>query len=329
MTNNPFMRKPGSPSTPGRPGMPPAGPRPGVSPNPIAAKPGMPPAGPKPTIAPPKPQPQAPAPVQVEEEDVLIITEDTPLVPVEKTDSADVLSMITGQPVVTEEPVAEATVEEVTEPTTTEEPVTEEAPKKKKATKKKPAAKEENATSDESAEAVKVINTLMSMPKSTLGFNDVCKTILHSFEDEEWIKYKNELIEECDSIEILSDMQEGALKKVVSNLARLRDRVWVTYMDTKVKFEQLSNKDTEGLIERVKFSNYEGANDSSRKANAVQAVMCYSTPEGEVINLYEIYDTMKSRFYFLKGMMDTIGYKTNLCITVLGAIKSEKTSHGA
>ena len=119
-------------------------------------------------------------------------------------------------------------------------------------------------------------------------------------------------------------MQEGAMKKTIARLSELREKVWVSFCDTKTLMESLSNKDVEGIIERTKFGNLEGANDTLRKKSGVLAVMNYQTPDGDIINLYEVYDETKERFYFLKGIMDTIAYKTNVLITMSSAIKMEK-----
>jgi|GEM_PF-5056573 hypothetical protein len=222
--------------------------------------------------------------------------------------------------------------------TTVEESATTKVDTKKESTEDKKATKtksrrtstrkkaEETTTKDvvDTPEVTETIETLFKMPTTSVKYSEAIQAIKSKFVDEEWENFRKEIIEESDKIVIESDMQEGAMKKTIAKLNALREKIWVNFVDTKSLFESLSNKDTEGLIERVKFASLEGANETIRKKAGVLAVMNYVTPEGEKVNLYEVYDETKNRFYFLKSVMDTIKYKSDVLITMSSAIKMEK-----
>lgn len=183
------------------------------------------------------------------------------------------------------------------------------------------------AVTEESAAVAETVETLFKMPSTNMKYADAVKAVRTFFVDENWEAYRKELIAECDSIVIESDMQETAIKKTIAQLNNLRDKIWVEYNDTQVLLENLSNKETEGLIERIKLGSLEGSNETSRKKAAVMAVMNYKTPEGKNINLYEVYDETKARFSFLKSLMNHIQFKSNILITTMSAVKSQRNSY--
>lgn len=238
-----------------------------------------------------------------------------------------------------EEPVATPIVEEVKEAKVevpaVEENKEEEKPKakatKKASTRKRNTtakAKEETPVDTVSNEEAETIERLFKMPTTAMTYAEAVKAIKNNnFVDEEWETFRASLIEQADDIKIESDMQEGAVKKTLAQLNDLRDKIWIAFNDTKTILEGISSKDNEGLIERVKFVNLEGNNETNRKKAAVLAVMNYVTPEGDKINLYEVYDETKARLNFLKSLMDTIDYKSRILVTTLGAIKAQKNMY--
>ena len=197
---------------------------------------------------------------------------------------------------------------------------------KAKTTRKRTATKTKKTEVDEpiNEELADKIEAFFKMPKTTVKYSEAVQNIKGNFIDKNWEEFRSDIIAESDSIFIESDMQEGAIKKTISKLSTLREKIWVQFMSTKHLLESISNKDAEGLIERVKFVNLEGSNETARKKSGVLAVMNYKTDEGENINLYELYDETKDRFYFLKGVMDTVKYKTDVLITMSSALKLEK-----
>ena len=209
--------------------------------------------------------------------------------------------------------------------TTTVEDKKEEATKKRTTRKSTSRAKkktEEVKLPEDNEETI--INDLFTFPKSTIPYVEAIKTIDNAYVDEEWEKYRASLIEESDNILIEADMTEGALKKTIAQLNTLREKVWIAFNDIKHYYTTLSNKDVEGIIERIKYANYEGSNEIARKKAGVLAVMNYKDEHGNKINYYEIYDETKKRYIFLKSMMDTIQFKSDSLITMSASIKLEK-----
>lgn len=209
--------------------------------------------------------------------------------------------------------------------TTTIEDKKEEAPKKrttKKSTSRAKKKTEEVKIPEDNEETI--INTLFTFPKSSISYVEAIKAIDNAYVDEEWEKYRASLIEESDNILIEADMTEGALKKTIAQLNTLREKVWIAFNDIKHYYTTLSNKDVEGIIERIKYANYEGSNEIARKKAGVLAVMNYKDEQGNKINYYEIYDETKKRYIFLKSMMDTIQFKSDSLITMSASIKLEK-----
>lgn len=322
---NPFANKtsaapsPVKPTTPATTAVKPMAPAPGIRPAaPSFATPAT------PTISKPS-APVAPT-APVEEKTIPVAPVEEKVAPKE-VNAEELVKDMNDMKI--EEPAAAPKKEVATE----EKVETEEKPKakpKKAATRKRNTAKAKEETpvdtvSDEEAETVE---RLFKMPTTAMTYAEAVKAIRNNnFVDEEWEAYRASLIEEADNIIIESDMQEGAVKKTLAQLNTLRDKIWIAFNDTKTILDGISSKDNEGLIERVKFINLEGSNETNRKKAAVLAVMNYVTPEGDKINLYEVYDETKARLTFLKSLMDTIDYKSRILVTTLGAIKAQKNMY--
>lgn len=333
---DPFVAKAGAgaPTTPAKPSFL-GGIKPGVSKPagiptgvptgvPAAGKPAMPamPTMAKPTVVTPQ-KPVAAAPSPADKETAEVTTNLSPQEMIKDMESIDM-----KEPAKAEEKVAEPVKEEVKTEAATE---TKEESKAKKTTtkakttrKKVTTKKKEEVDEPINEQLAETVETFFKMPRTTMKYSDAIQSVRGNFIDENWEEFRQSAIAESDAIVIESDMQEGAIKKTISKLSTLREKIWVQFMDTKTLLESLSNKDAEGLIERVKFVNLEGSNETARKKSGVLAVMNYKTDDNENINLYELYDETKGRFYFLKGIMDTIQYKTQVLITMSSALKLEK-----
>lgn len=295
------------------------------APAPGLVKPVMPKA---PSFVPTQATAPAPAPTPVAEEPKEVTTEEL---------INDVKTVKVEEPVEVKE---EAKVEEVKAAEEVKTETKEEAPVEKKEeakaeTKKKAkpraSAKKKATPSVEpivdepiNEEEAEKVETMFKIPTTNMKYADAIKAVTRSFVDQEWENFRAGMIAKVDDVVIESDMQEGAIKKAISQLNRLRDEVWLHYCDTQAMLENLSSKDMEGIIETIKFSNLEGSNETSRKKAAVLAVMNYKTPEGKTINLYEVYYETRARFLFLKGLMDTVEYKSRILITMSGALKMQK-----
>lgn len=220
---------------------------------------------------------------------------------------------------VKEEPKEEAKEEVSKNKSSEEEKKEENKPKKEKKAKasKRKTAKKKNADTDEDMNFVDI-------PVTSTSFHDAIQSITSSFMDEDWEEFKAEVEKELSEITIDSDMNPGTLKVVISELSILRDKVWFPYQESKTLYEQLSSKEPEGLIERVKRINLgNGNNDMERRRAGVWACMNYETDTGTV-NLYEVLDEVRKRYNFLRSVIESIQYKTDILITLNGALKLEK-----
>jgi hypothetical protein len=164
-----------------------------------------------------------------------------------------------------------------------------------------------------------------SMPTTSMNYAEAVSSIKSPFVDEEWEAFRVNTQRELDAIIISADMNSAVLKKTISDLSILRQKVWMFYQDTRSLYDSLSSEKPEGLIERIKKIAFgkEDKNDMERKKVGVEACMSYASPDG-VINLYEVLDETRSRYNFLRAVMDSIQWKTDSLITMNGAIKLEK-----
>lgn len=192
--------------------------------------------------------------------------------------------------------------------------------KKTVKTKSKSKAKKAEKAIDESSSEED--NTEVIVPKTEGTYSEAVLAIKSTFVDEEWELFKKDTSDRLCEIQITSDMTPAALKHTISDLNALRDSVWLHFLECKTFFETLTAKD-DGLLDRIKRLNSKGSNDNERKINAAVAIMNYKE-NGKSINLYEVLDASRARFNYTKGLMESIQYKSNAVITMLGNLKLEK-----
>lgn len=326
----PVIKKPGlkptgaKASIPAKPGHLPA------KPGHLPAKPGnhLPKPGAKPV---PKTETAAPkVEEKVEEKNTSPLAKNNPFK--KKAVKADTKSTVTSDDVLPVSETSEDKAKEVIKPK--EEPkeetkeVKEAEPAKetkktaaKKNTTKKTTAKKAEETSEDVSQEKEV---QVSIPTTEVDFSTAIAAIKSSFVDEGWEKMKAELSEKINSIVITSDMNSKILKSTVAKLDKLRDEIRDIYTATKNEYDELTSKEPEGFIERVKRLSSKGSNAEDRKLNGIIAVMNYHDAEGNKINLYEVLDEIRGRYNFLKSIMDAIAYKNNVLVTMLGSLKLEK-----
>lgn len=192
---------------------------------------------------------------------------------------------------------------------------TEEEEKPKKTTRKRTTKKKEE---EEQKEVIQQTRT-----SDSVKYNDTVAEVVHIFKDEEWDEFIESATEEINSIEITEDMEIGAVRLVISELSVAREKISKAYVNAKNHYESISGKQPEGLIEQVKMLNCEGRNDHERKRSMVNAVSNY-TVKGKKINLYDLLDEARRRYFQVNELKDIIEYKTRILITVSAALKLEK-----
>lgn len=167
---------------------------------------------------------------------------------------------------------------------------------------------------------------MVDVPRTRISYAEALEAVSSGFVDPEWEEFRAHIEEELANIEIKDDMHPGTLKLAIGELSKLRQEIWSPFQDIKTTFEHLSLKEPEGLIERIKkISLGDGTNDLQRKKAGVEACMNFVDPRsGAQVNLYELLDETRMRYNFLKATMDSIQYKTQILITMSGALKLEK-----
>lgn len=199
------------------------------------------------------------------------------------------------------------------------------AKEEKKTKRTRRSKKTEKAESTESSTEVNIES--ISIPKTEIDFESAVAAIKSDFVDEKWEEFKKDINDRYNDIVISNDMTSKQIKQTVAELTELRDDIRQAHNDNKNLYEQLVFKDSkepEGFIERIKRLAAKGNNAEDRKMNAVLAVMNYKDPDGNTINLYEMLDEVRMRYNFTKDIMDSITYKSNVLITMLGTLKLEK-----
>lgn len=234
-----------------------------------------------------------------------------------------------------EEVVETEEVEEKEEAEETKEP---DKKKTKKAVKKEVELTDTDKV-EEKAEDKKVTKDKANKSKSskqrkekqvnspTLSYNEAVASIRSCYYDDNWESFQEEISKELNDIVIEDDMNPATLKNVISSLSKIRQKIWLPYQNVKTTYENLKNDKPEGLIERIKRVSFDESakNDMDRRKSGIEACMNYIPPTDTsvVINLYDVLDATTEQYNFLKASMDSIQYKTNILITMNGAIKLE------
>lgn len=207
-----------------------------------------------------------------------------------------------------EEPKEEAPAEEVVE-----EKV-EEVKEEKKTTKtsKKKATKKEEKVED------------VVIPTTEVDFETAIAAIKSPVIDKEWNELKESLVAEINEVSITNDMTGPAVRAVLADLDKMKSKVWLIFSDIRTIYDQLTRKEPENKIERIKRINATGSNAEERKKTGILAAMNFKDNDGKIINLYELLDEVSSRYFFLKDLAVQIQSKESALITYQSTLKSQK-----
>jgi hypothetical protein len=119
------------------------------------------------------------------------------------------------------------------------------------------------------------------------------------------------------TIIITPDIDAGSAKHVLSRLDNIYSEVRVLYGDVLKKYKRV-----EGFIDRLEKKNTTGTNDAARKRAAIEAVEAAAF-DGQVVNLYELFDNLSGQREDLESLLDVISKKNSMCITMNGLMKVE------
>ena len=212
----------------------------------------------------------------------------------------------------------EETVDESTEESTEEEnpilnAIEEEIDKEDKKSKKKSSKKHE--------EVEKIGMTTIDVLGDQIDVNVSTAEYLNYFVDDEWKEKEKYFLDKVTNIRIEADMNPGTLKFTLADLCALNDEVMPHYLEQKKIYDSLVNKDF-GSATAFKIANSTGSNSEERKRTGTLALM-KAKINGQEINYISLINAVQMRYNSLNEIMKMIKYKSDICITMASAIKTE------
>lgn len=212
----------------------------------------------------------------------------------------------------------EETTDESTEESSEEEnpilnAIEEEIDKEDKKSKKKSSKKHE--------EVEKIGMTTIDVLGDQIDVNVSTAEYLNYFVDDEWKKKEKYFLDKVTNIRIEADMNPGTLKFTLADLCALNDEVMPHYLEQKKIYDSLVNKDF-GSATAFKIANSTGSNSEERKRSGILALM-KAKINGQEINYITLINAVQMRYNALNEIMKMIKYKSDICITMASAIKTE------
>lgn len=212
----------------------------------------------------------------------------------------------------------EETTDESTEESSEEEnpildAIEEEINKEDKKSKKKSSKKHE--------EVEKIGMTTIDVLGDQIDVNVSTAEYLNYFVDDEWKEKEKYFLDKVTNIRIEADMNPGTLKFTLADLCALNDEVMPHYLEQKKIYDSLVNKDF-GSATAFKIANSTGSNSEERKRSGILALM-KAKINGQEINYITLINAVQMRYNALNEIMKMIKYKSDICITMASAIKTE------
>ena len=212
----------------------------------------------------------------------------------------------------------EETTDESTEESSEEEnpilnAIEEEIDKEDKKSKKKSSKKHE--------EVEKIGMTTIGVLDDQIDVNVSTAEYLNYFVDDEWKEKEKYFLDKVTNIRIEADMNPGTLKFTLADLCALNDEVMPHYLEQKKIYDSLVNKDF-GSATAFKIANSTGSNSEERKRSGILALM-KAKINGQEINYITLINAVQMRYNALNEIMKMIKYKSDICITMASAIKTE------
>lgn len=217
-----------------------------------------------------------------------------------------------------EEDVEESAEEEDSKPEPTPEilSVIEEdiAEQEKEEKPKKKSVKKHESVEQISYVSIDVLGEKLDVDTATAEY-------LNYFIDTEWQEKEKYFLDKVTNIRIEADMNPGTLKFTLADLCALNDEVMPHYLEQKKIYDSLVNKDF-GSATAFKIANSTGSNSEERKRTGTLALM-KAKINGQEINYISLINAVQMRYNSLNEIMKMIKYKSDICITMASAIKTE------
>lgn len=205
-----------------------------------------------------------------------------------------------------------------------EEHQEEEKPKKRGRRKKKETTtKKEASEHDDDDIPNEVIQTLDDLLSAKNDASTMTATLINHLQDDTWKEREEYFREKITNIRIESDMNPGTLKFILCELGALRDELLPHYLEQKRTYEMLTNKDF-GAAHAYRIAHATGSNAEERKRTGMLSLI-NATIDGVEVNLISLIASVQLRYAAMEEFMKSIQYKSNICITISGAMKIEST----
>ena len=201
-----------------------------------------------------------------------------------------------------------------------EEPA--EPPKEEVKTKKRGRKK----TEEENKEKPEIHTEQYEQNYDVLGrkfdYDEMTGIVLDFFGEDEWNNIEEELTKKMNEIRIEPDMNPGTLKYALAALNNLYDEVATLYDNQQKLLVSLADKDLGAAVAYKKIYSV-GSNAEERERNGMIA-LTRANVDGKTVNYIAMIAAVRIRNVFLSNFIRRIQYKSNLCITMSGAIKMEQ-----
>lgn len=179
---------------------------------------------------------------------------------------------------------------------------------------KKKSAKKHKSVEQISYVSIDVLGEKLDVDTATAEY-------LNYFIDTEWQEKEKYFLDKVTNIRIEADMNPGTLKFTLADLCALNDEVMPHYLEQKKIYDSLVNKDF-GSATAFKIANSTGSNSEERKRTGTLALM-KAKINGQEINYISLINAVQMRYNSLNEIMKMIKYKSDICITMASAIKTE------
>lgn len=134
---------------------------------------------------------------------------------------------------------------------------------------------------------------------------------------EEFNKYQVAITSQISKIRIMSDINTGLARVLVTQLDAVYTDLMLAYPSVKNQTEYLTQ-----LINNTIKLNAVGKNNDERVANSIRSVT-EMTLDGNIVNLYTLKQIADEQLNFLNAMIKLVEAKQNRIITMLGLMKLE------
>ena len=156
------------------------------------------------------------------------------------------------------------------------------------------------------------------------SFEEAATIIQSKFVNDGWLDFRKEVLKDLEEIKIDSDLNPGAIKVVIEQLAILYDKIAIPLQEANDVITCISDKDVGiGTIYKAyAASTIEKSNADIRSA-AGYKVLEKVNYNGNEVNLLVVLMAAKLRYNFLNSVKNIIDFKRNLLITISSSNKIE------